>query len=148
MTLLSSLAYPMITHTPLVAGNLPIKTLVARQWPTNNIVHACWTYCVWKLNILCMKARHIVHASCECSFNTHSFDINYWNPLHLNYRSLSLTHDTHTTSKVPLCRYIASSVPLSDYGTVVTTCGYSHVVAPCSKLVITRASLALVPHAR
>ena len=22
-------AYPMITHTPLVAGNLPIKTLVA-----------------------------------------------------------------------------------------------------------------------
>ena len=25
----------MITHTPLVAGNLPpIKTLVARQWPT------------------------------------------------------------------------------------------------------------------
>ena len=27
---LSSLAYPMITHTPLVASNLPIKTLVAR----------------------------------------------------------------------------------------------------------------------
>ena len=27
---LSSLAYPMITHTSLVAGNLPIKTLVAR----------------------------------------------------------------------------------------------------------------------
>ena len=24
----------MITHTPLVAGNLPIKTLVARRWPT------------------------------------------------------------------------------------------------------------------
>jgi hypothetical protein len=31
---LSSLAYPMIIHTPLVAGNLPIKFLVARQWPT------------------------------------------------------------------------------------------------------------------
>ena len=31
---LSSLAYSMITHTPLVAGNLPIKTLVARQQPT------------------------------------------------------------------------------------------------------------------
>jgi hypothetical protein len=29
-TPLSSLAYPMITCTPLVAGNLPIKTLVAR----------------------------------------------------------------------------------------------------------------------
>jgi hypothetical protein len=27
---LSSLAYPMIIHTPLVAGNLTIKTLVAR----------------------------------------------------------------------------------------------------------------------
>ena len=31
---LSSLVYPMITHTSLVAGNLPIKTLVARQQPT------------------------------------------------------------------------------------------------------------------
>ncbi len=25
----------MITCAPLVAGNLPIKTLVARRWPTN-----------------------------------------------------------------------------------------------------------------
>ena len=33
--LLSSLGYPMITHVPLVACNLPIKTLVARQLPTN-----------------------------------------------------------------------------------------------------------------
>ena len=33
---LSSLAYPMITHTPLVAGNFLIKTSVARQRPTNN----------------------------------------------------------------------------------------------------------------
>ena len=32
---LSSLAYPMIMHTPLVASNLPIKTLVAKQQPTN-----------------------------------------------------------------------------------------------------------------
>ena len=32
---LSSLAYPMITHTPLAAGNLPIKTLVVRQQPTS-----------------------------------------------------------------------------------------------------------------
>ena len=31
---LSSLSYPMITHTPLIAGNLTIKTLVARQPPT------------------------------------------------------------------------------------------------------------------
>ena len=33
---LSSLAYPMITHmyTPPVAGNLPVKTLVARQRST------------------------------------------------------------------------------------------------------------------
>ena len=28
---LSLLTYPMITHTPLVACNLPIKTMVARQ---------------------------------------------------------------------------------------------------------------------
>ena len=33
---LSSLACPTITHTPLVASNFPIKTLVARQWPTIN----------------------------------------------------------------------------------------------------------------
>ena len=32
---LSSLVYPMITHTSLVAGSLPIKPLVARQRPTN-----------------------------------------------------------------------------------------------------------------
>ena len=31
---LSSLAYPVITYTPLAVGNLPIKTMVARQWPT------------------------------------------------------------------------------------------------------------------
>ena len=28
------LTYPVITHTPPVTGNLPIETLVARQWPT------------------------------------------------------------------------------------------------------------------
>ena len=35
----SSLAYPMITHGPPVAHNLPIKTLVARQQPTNMYAH-------------------------------------------------------------------------------------------------------------
>ena len=35
---LSSLAYPMITHWPPVASNLPIKTLVARQQPTNTCI--------------------------------------------------------------------------------------------------------------
>ena len=29
----------MITYTPLVASNLPIKTLVARQRPTNTHTH-------------------------------------------------------------------------------------------------------------
>ena len=30
----------MITRIPLVAGNLPMKSLVARQWPTmDGIVH-------------------------------------------------------------------------------------------------------------
>ena len=36
---LSSLAYPMITHTPPVAINFSMKTLVARQWPANITVH-------------------------------------------------------------------------------------------------------------
>ena len=35
---LSPLAYPMITYTHPAAGNLPIKTLVAKQQPTK--VHA------------------------------------------------------------------------------------------------------------
>ena len=30
--------YPMITHTPLVAGNFPIQTLVARQQPTSDVL--------------------------------------------------------------------------------------------------------------
>ena len=38
---LSSLAYSTITHTSLVAGNFPIKTLVARQQPTNVYTYAC-----------------------------------------------------------------------------------------------------------
>ena len=36
---LSLLAYPMITHTPPVAGNLHIRTIVARQWPTIIAMH-------------------------------------------------------------------------------------------------------------
>ena len=36
---LSSLAYPMITHTPLVASNLPIKTLVAIAM-TNKFIYS------------------------------------------------------------------------------------------------------------
>ena len=45
---LSSLAYPMITHGPPVACNLPIKTLVAKQQPTNvyNIHHTSHTVCI------------------------------------------------------------------------------------------------------
>ena len=33
----------MITHTPLAVSNLPIKTLVARQWPTN-LIHISLMY--------------------------------------------------------------------------------------------------------
>ena len=29
----------MMTHLFAIAGNLPIKTLVARQWPTKNNTH-------------------------------------------------------------------------------------------------------------
>ena len=39
MTLLSSLGYPMITYTHPEAGNLPIKTLVTKQRPTNILAH-------------------------------------------------------------------------------------------------------------
>ena len=35
--LLSLPAYLMVTHTHPVDGNLPIKTLVARQWPIDCI---------------------------------------------------------------------------------------------------------------
>ena len=35
---LSSSAYPMMTHPSPVPGNLPIKTLVARQLPTSMYV--------------------------------------------------------------------------------------------------------------
>ena len=35
---LPSSTYPMIIHTHHVAGNLPKKTLVAKQWPTNTSV--------------------------------------------------------------------------------------------------------------
>ena len=40
---LSSLPYPMITHTPLIASNLHIKPLVAKQLPTSTMscVHQC-----------------------------------------------------------------------------------------------------------
>ena len=34
----SSVHYPTVTHAPPVAGNLPIQTLVARQWPTTHDV--------------------------------------------------------------------------------------------------------------
>ena len=33
------LAYPMVAYTPLVTGNFPTKTLVAKQRLTNNYVH-------------------------------------------------------------------------------------------------------------
>ena len=43
--LLSSLAYSMITHIPLVASNLPTNTLVARQQPTHTYTHThTYTY--------------------------------------------------------------------------------------------------------
>ena len=41
---LSSLAYPMMTHTLPLASNYPIKTLVARQLPTNVYIGALGSY--------------------------------------------------------------------------------------------------------
>ena len=49
-TPLSLLAYPVITHTPPVASNLSVKTLVARQWPTCNIMHAYVCVIQWNLH--------------------------------------------------------------------------------------------------
>ena len=40
----SSLTYPMINHTPLVASNLPVKSLVARRWPTMNYTIIAYSY--------------------------------------------------------------------------------------------------------
>ena len=42
---ISSLAYPVITHTPLVSDNLPIDTLVARWWPLK------WLWCSIRLSM-------------------------------------------------------------------------------------------------
>ena len=53
---LSSLAYPMITHTPPLAGYLLIKTLVARQQPTN--VHAS-EFTLTRCIIICTYTGHI-----------------------------------------------------------------------------------------
>ena len=36
---LSPRVYLVVTSTDLVAGNLPIKTLVARQWQTHTHTH-------------------------------------------------------------------------------------------------------------
>ena len=41
---LSSLAYPMTTHTPLAAGNFPIKTLIVMQQPTNILYGHMFSY--------------------------------------------------------------------------------------------------------
>ena len=37
---LSPLAYLMVTFAHFVAGNLPIKTLIARQWQTHTNTHS------------------------------------------------------------------------------------------------------------
>ena len=55
---LSSLAYAMITQTPLVACNFPIKTLVARQRPTRaHIAHS-----LTNNYYVCVCAEHITQA--------------------------------------------------------------------------------------
>ena len=50
----SSLAYFMMTHPLPIAGTLPIKTLVARQLPTNIIIHV--HSCVYEQ---CANSLHI-----------------------------------------------------------------------------------------
>ena len=56
---LSSLDYPMITHTPLVAGNLPIKTLVARRWPTKNFINLQYLKCTCNQEINSQQLLHV-----------------------------------------------------------------------------------------
>ena len=65
--------YPMITHTPLVAGNLTIKILVARQHPTNKDVShtmSCHTTIVWTL--LHTHARTHTHTHARAHTHTHT----------------------------------------------------------------------------
>ena len=40
MRCISSLAYPIVTRIPLIISNLPIKTLIARQWPMKFNINA------------------------------------------------------------------------------------------------------------
>ena len=77
---LSSLAYDMITHTPLVAGNLPIKTLVAMAMANkcnckdihdNQTLHGCRISCErglrMRLHIHCVRVCTAASACCLCS---------------------------------------------------------------------------------
>ena len=70
----SSLDYTTITHTPLIAGNLPIETLVARQWPTNNKIVM--------YVLACMHVR-ILECVCVCVEEImHNFQNAIFNPVH------------------------------------------------------------------
>ena len=46
----------MITHTPLVAGNLPTKNLIALRWPTNYNMHYL-THAQIVLRINCLSTE-------------------------------------------------------------------------------------------
>ena len=52
----------MITHTPLVAGNLHIKTFVARRWPTSTctyyVLYLAYTIIQVNLNIQKVPGVH------------------------------------------------------------------------------------------
>ena len=50
--------YSMITHNPLVADNLPIKTLVARQWPNDYVISMTQ---VWVSQASCAYGSTTLH---------------------------------------------------------------------------------------
>ena len=52
----------MITHTPPLAGYLLIKTLVARQQPTNTVIHVHRKTCLWS-----SSTTLTIHLHCACT---------------------------------------------------------------------------------
>ena len=64
---LSSLAYNAITHTPLVAGNLPIKTLVAMA-VANKLYRGWLCVCIMDfvmiINYDLLYSRALIHYVC------------------------------------------------------------------------------------
>ena len=100
-----SLAYFMMTHPLPIASKLPIKTLVARQLPTNTHTHTAWvhaythTHMAWvhtyTHNILCTYTHNLHCTQCVthnnyCTFIVHEIRLTTTHTLPWPHQSNSL----------------------------------------------------------